>query len=89
MSGWRPAPAESELGDYQYYWFKPCKEDWIEGFSSAQIVFVYKAKEARDRMLYGNYMVKGGHWGSPSPLSAFSKHLWCGPIQVPEGGDRA
>ncbi len=89
---WRTAPTETELKDHQYFWIKPNKENWIADFSSTQIVVVYKSQSAHDRMLYGNYMVMGFHWGSPSPYCHFSaeeRHLWYGPIPVPEGGDRA
>lgn len=83
MKRWQGTP--SELQHNTWYWIKPCAEDWIDGFSSAQVVLVSQSYDANERMLYGSHRVRGVN--GDLYLCSLNKHLWYGPIEAPESGD--
>jgi hypothetical protein len=83
MNQWQHIP--TEFSHNSWYWIRPCQADWIEGFSSAQIVLVSKSQDARERMLYSTHRVRGIN--GDLYLGSLKQHLWYGPIEAPEVGN--
>lgn len=70
-----------------YYWIRPAEKDWIDGFSSCQIVRVWKMtgnEPYPDGMIFRDtWVAEGARWNGCQALQHLN-HWFSGPLLAPE-----